>query len=288
MNRMVMRSLGAALLLAGPALAAAQEILPPPASLPPCPPPIAAVPVRVLPVEFPVTLRLGEADAQATPSRHICARTGGGNIDVRQVAPDTVVITMTGVVVGGGLAGASAAFTFDLAQQFTVVAETPAFCGATLSVQARVIGLLRNPCKGSAACGEACVSIACGEGPESQQELVSLVLPGKAVGDKDNQSVLVRKGPITIPIEPGCFTLRQTWTLSALQHLASIPGKPASAEFAPAPALDPTWISYKDPFHGVAKKDFGFQVTLKVTPIKSTLPAQPPGLKVLVQPEGGK
>ena len=30
------------------------------------------------------------------------------------------------------------------------------------------------------------------------------------------------------------------------------------------PALDPIWITYYDPFHGVKKDTFGFQVTLKV------------------------
>ena len=35
---------------------------------------------------------------------------------------------------------------------------------------------------------------------------------------------------------------------------------------APDPALDPLWISYWEPFHGAVKKDFGFQVTVKVAP----------------------
>ena len=43
-----------------------------------------------------------------------------------------------------------------------------------------------------------------------------------------------------------------------------LPCKAASAEFAPDPALDPLWISYWEPFHGAQKKDFGFQVTVKV------------------------
>ena len=45
-----------------------------------------------------------------------------------------------------------------------------------------------------------------------------------------------------------------------------LPCKAPSAEFAPDPALDPLWISYWEPFHGAAKKDFGFQVILKVSP----------------------
>jgi hypothetical protein len=40
--------------------------------------------------------------------------------------------------------------------------------------------------------------------------------------------------------------------------------KRPSAEFAPDPALDPLWISYHEPFHGVKKDSFGFQIILKV------------------------
>src|SRR5215472_9188357 len=48
------------------------------------------------------------------------------------------------------------------------------------------------------------------------------------------------------------------------------PCKAASAEFAPEQALDPLWISYWEPFHGAAKKDFGFQITIKVAPETET------------------
>jgi hypothetical protein len=42
--------------------------------------------------------------------------------------------------------------------------------------------------------------------------------------------------------------------------------KRPSAEVAPDPALDPLWISYHEPFHGVKKDTFGFQVILRVVP----------------------
>ena len=57
--------------------------------------------------------------------------------------------------------------------------------------------------------------------------------------------------------------LHAGWQVSAT-HPKALLGQAASAEFAPDPALDPLWISYWEPFHGAAKKDFGFQVTLKV------------------------
>jgi hypothetical protein len=49
-----------------------------------------------------------------------------------------------------------------------------------------------------------------------------------------------------------------------MAHACLLLYKGPSAEFAPDPALDPLWISYKEPFHGATKKDFGFQMTLKV------------------------
>src|SRR5437763_1734564 len=70
-------------------------------------------------------------------------------------------------------------------------------------------------------------------------------------------------GPVSAPIGAGAHTLHQTWVVSAT-HPKSLLGKAASAEFAPDPALDPLWISYKEPFHGAVKKDFGFQVIVKV------------------------
>jgi hypothetical protein len=62
---------------------------------------------------------------------------------------------------------------------------------------------------------------------------------------------------------PGKYRLHQVFGISASQS-RGICGKPAAAEFAPEPALDSEWSGKKDPFHGAAKKDLGFQVILKV------------------------
>jgi hypothetical protein len=65
---------------------------------------------------------------------------------------------------------------------------------------------------------------------------------------------------------PGKYTLQQNFHVGAAAPKCVLPCKAPSAEFAPDPALDPLWISYKEPFHGAVKKDFGFQVTIKVAP----------------------
>jgi hypothetical protein len=71
---------------------------------------------------------------------------------------------------------------------------------------------------------------------------------------------------VAVPVVPGKYTLRQFFGVTAAHPRNLWPCKAASAEFAPDPALDPLWISYWEPFHGAAKKDFGFQVILKVAP----------------------
>jgi hypothetical protein len=71
-------------------------------------------------------------------------------------------------------------------------------------------------------------------------------------------------GPRTIPVVLGKYTLHQTFNISA--HSDCPLPKGPSAEFAPDPAVDPLWLSYHEPFHGVKKDAFGFQVLLRVVP----------------------
>src|SRR5438270_4613941 len=93
-----------------------------------------------------VTITLGSRHGHATPLRQGFAHTGGGNIDVAQPAPDTVVVTMTGVAVAGShpCKDSVAALTFDLEQCFEVRFEDAKLKRANLTLEARVIGLLRS------------------------------------------------------------------------------------------------------------------------------------------------
>ena len=50
----------------------------------------------------PVSITLGARHAHVTPSNSGCTHTGGGNIDVQQPSPDTLVVTMTGIAVAVG------------------------------------------------------------------------------------------------------------------------------------------------------------------------------------------
>jgi len=90
----------------------------------------------------------------------------------------------------------------------------------------------------------------------------AIVLPAHSSPPQAGSFVL-EGGRVSVEVRPGAYRLHQTFQVAA-SHPKGLLGKAASAEFAPDPALDPLWISYWEPFKGASKKDFGFQVTLRV------------------------
>ena len=150
--------------------------------------------------------------------------------------------------------------SFDLNQAFDIVFTDDKVKKAKLTIEAQIVGLLRGDKHGGSASvcnGAAAVAL-------GTTSIVSLSIEGHAVAGADNLSINDRDGPCTAPIGPGKYRLHQAWHVSAQHPMCVLPCKAASAEFAPDPALDPLWISYWEPFHGAQKKDFGFQVTIKV------------------------
>jgi hypothetical protein len=200
----------------------------------------------------PVSITLNERHAHVTPCQGKCAHAGGGVIDVALPAPDTLVVTMTGAVV------ASAKQNFELDQGFEVSFDDPKVKRAKVTVEARVIGVLRGEPKGCAEYSDACAYV-----NADAANLVGVCVPPHSVcGKCENLGVNDHDGPHTSPIAPGKYMLRETFAIAARSD--SYLHKRPSAEFAPDPALDPLWISYWDPFHGAIKRDFGFQVVVHV------------------------
>jgi hypothetical protein len=206
---------------------------------------------------------LKDRHGHATPQRVGKARSGGGNTDVSQPRDDTLIITMTGAVTAGPhpCQTSSSLMAFDLNQEFEIGFADPKLKSARLSVEAQLVGLLRGDKHGgSAGFCSAAVAVA-----SLHDSLLSLALEEHAVTDDDNLAVNDHKGPVVVPVLPGKYHLLQTLHISAA-HVRSLAGKAASAEFAPDPALDPTWISITEPFHGANKKEFGFRVLLRIEP----------------------
>ncbi len=209
----------------------------------------------------PISFVLGPRHGHVTPERHGCTHTGGGNIDIAQPAPDTLVITMSGAALAyGALREAHAAQAFDLEQCFELSFDNPKVKKGKLTMEGRVIGLLRSHgMRDGAGYDNACAAIGVGS-----HSLLSLCVPPHSVCGRQSLSVNDHDGPLSVPVTAGRYTLHQTFRVSAMAQPTVLPTKGPSAEFAPDPAIDPLWLSYKEPFHGAVKKDFGFQVTIKV------------------------
>jgi hypothetical protein len=217
----------------------------------------------------PVTIDLGSRQAQGMPSRQGFCHTGGGNIDVQQPTPDVLVITMTGVAVAGGhpCKDSLAALAFDLCQEFEITAAKPDIKRAKLTIEARDIGLLRShPGGGTASITSPAHAFVVPTGVIGDMPAaIEVSLPGRAVACGESLSVNDKSGPMGAVVPVGKYTLQEKFGVQAAHPKRLIPCKAASAEFAPDPALDPLWISAFEPFHGAQKKDFGFQVIVKVS-----------------------
>jgi hypothetical protein len=242
-------------------------------------PPGTPVTITVVPGTAPsppASITLGPRHGHVVPQRSGFNHTGAGNIDVAQPTPDVVVVTMTGVAVAGGhpCKDSVASMNFDLTQCFDVNFDSPKLKKAKLVMEARVIGLLRShKGLGAAQEGPGCATVAAGP-----YEVLTVCAPAHSVACGENLSINDHDGPVEVPVTPGKYTLHQTFVISAAhpKSISFFKCKAASAEFAPDPALDPLWISYWEPFHGAAKKDFGFQITLKVVEDTSNgVPATP-------------
>jgi hypothetical protein len=166
---------------------------------------------------------------------------------------------------------------FDLEQSFEVSFDDPKVKKAKLLVEGRVIGVLRGHWKGGAEYSDACASITCGPAP-----LVQVCVPPHSVYGCESLGVNDHDGPKSVPAIPAKYLLHQTFNIAA--HSQCLLCKKPSAEFAPDPALDPLWISYFDPFHGVKKDSFGFQVTLKVVADTDPAPNDKKGAMLIPVP----
>jgi hypothetical protein len=186
----------------------------------------------------PLVLLLGDRHAHAVPDRTGCTHLGGGNIDVDQPSPETVVISMTGAAVATGhpFCPSHAGMDFQLDQDLKIVfADPEKVKAAKLTMDARIIGLLRSKCgchdaksSGTASCSPACAELTCDGTP-----LLSVCAPLHQVGGGENLSVNCQTAPPAVPVSAGCYHLHAAFHIDANHPQTPLPCKPASAEFAP-------------------------------------------------------
>lgn len=224
-----------------------------------------------------VELVVMPGEASATPLKKGIAYVNGGVIDVAQPNPTTIVVTMTGLTAVNAdlLCSSVANYQFDLVQCFKVAVNSKRVQASHLTLEGRVIGLLRSDhshhagccfhhlCKkcGTAEAMPATAAISCGSQP-----LVSLTLPARTASDCQDLSIYNHEGPLETMVPAGTFTLHANWGFGVTHPAFHTRG--ASAEFAPQPSYVPEsyWFSEFRPFNGLATRDFGYQVIIKVVP----------------------
>jgi hypothetical protein len=135
-----------------------------------------------------------------------------------------------------------------------------------------VLGLLRSegPKSGSAELVRAAAEV-----HDDSQTLAGLSFPPKCVNGREALAVNLAEGPVCAPVGPGCHGLHTSLHVTASQGPCLCPHI-SSAEFAPPPALPPTWIHSPDPFGGVDRSGLGFQVSVRVEPAPPAPPAAEP------------
>src|SRR5262249_38499432 len=153
-----------------------------------------------------------------------------------QPSPDVLQITLSAVAVAGAhpTCQSMAQMGFEVTQDIQVSFNDPKVKQAKLSIEGRVVGLLRtHKGGGQASSSEACAAITSGA-----NEIISICTPERSVCAGGNLSINDFVAPKSASVVAGSVTVHQRWCVSARHPLSLFPHKAASAEFAPEPALD--------------------------------------------------
>lgn len=212
-------------------------------------------------------IALRSRTATATPNRSKDAQTGGGSIAVEQPDPNTIVVTMGGaVVVGSDFHGSSAEIAFDLLQEFDIIPTRKGLRPPRVGMVGRVVGTLNvtDPGKHGKGCGTAEQGPASAVLMKDETSLLSLSVKPTSLGNGNESSVNLREGPIEIPTTTGSYRLSGSFRISASQGKAVWHRQYAVADFDPAPQLDGFWSDALKPFRAVPRRDFGFQLIVRV------------------------
>jgi hypothetical protein len=237
-------------------------------------PAFAAEPPKAGAPEVPVVLlKPTQRDGHVAPVHHGSALTGGGAVTVLQPAPDQLIVTLTGAAAAKAnpCTPNLATVEADVEQLFEVVFPA-GVKPARLILEGRVQGLLRSEGmkSGSAGLVQATAAV-----HTDAQTLAGLNFAPKCVNGQEALAVNLAEGPVCVPVGPGCLGLHLRLHITASQGRSLCPHI-SSAEFAPPPALPPTWIHSPDPFGGVDRSGLGFQVTVRVEPAPPAAAQQPP------------
>ena len=237
----------------------------------------------------PYQIILRSRSAESVPARNgRDAQTSGGQIEVVQRDPNSVLIIMRGAVVAGSEThkGGAASLKFVLNQDFEIVPTRANLKPPRLLLSAQLIGALSSsqPQGGEAQQGAACATIL-----SAGQPLGNVCIKPHAVGPTQNLFVNDKVGACEAVVAPGGYCLQQTFDLSAsappIETWCPKVVPAAAAVFMPDPRLNPRWNYVLAPFAAVPAADFGFTVVLRVVE-ESAIPAA--GVEPLPPPRRGE
>ena len=223
------------------------------------PPPAPAGPA------YQIVLR--SRTAVATPNRTRDAQTGGGSIAVEQPDPNTIVVTMGGsAVVVSDFHGSSAEINFALEQDLDIIPTRKGDAASRVGMVGRVVGTLQvtDPGKHGKGCGTADQGPASAVLTTGATSLLSLSVKSTTVGNGQESSVNLREGPVEAQAAAGLYRLTGSFRIGVTQGKGVWHRQYAVADFDPAPQLDGFWSDALKPFRAVPRRDFGFQLILRV------------------------
>jgi hypothetical protein len=208
--------------------------------------------------------------AEVTPTRTRDAQTGGGSIVVEQPEPNTVVVRMSGsAVVGSDCQGSAAAtMDFNLEQDLDIIPTRQGVRPPRVGLIGRVVGtlLVTNPT--APCCNKSCGTAE--QGPASacltlgHANLLEISVKSTAIACGQESSINFREGPVECVTSAGPYRLTGSYRLGVTQGKGVFYRQAAVADFDPAPQLDAFWADALKPFRAVPRKDFGFQVVVRV------------------------
>lgn len=228
---------------------------------------------RANPLLPPMELILKNSSGSAAPNRTCSAHVAGGNILVTQPNPTTVVFTMTGLAVAksaGVVLKPKATYNFQFSQCFDVVIHDPIVKTPKLSLEGKVLGRLRSNCECPRLCtkhaAKACITTpGIATIAANGTELATVTLPAHSIGCCQNETVYDHDGPYYVPVSAGSYDLSQNFGFTAHAPCGFFVYS-SSADFTPDIVLDARALGHVEPFVGIANKDFGFTVTVKLLP----------------------
>jgi hypothetical protein len=219
------------------------------------PPRLSALP----PASYTITL--GGRDACVTPCTKNRARADGGIVDIQTGPPQTITVLMTGTPAADSYLGctSSAKQTYRLEQEFTVECSNAAIRTVKLTLDSSLVGYVRSVRNAGASVKLARVTVTPLGGTASAALILSH--PPQSVSGTDGRLCNRHLEPLEAPAMPvGKYLMTAEFELDT--KASGITNAHAVADFSPDTVLPADWVRVRDPFQGVSKKNFGFNITL--------------------------